>query len=288
MDLLEQIANRPICGDGAMETLLPEREVATQECLEALCLTRPELVQEIHRAYLTAGARIVKTNSFGANSVQLARHGLSGRVNEINWQAAQLARQSAKGAFVAGSVGPLGSSSDETTALGLNPEDCFRVQIGALLDGGVHLIWLQGFADLEDLLLALRVKQSLHHCPAICSLAPNARGELSGGQGLRQAFAILEREDAEILGIDCAGAPQEALRLVEQLGRLELPLAVSANGGRVSYGKPSLLDSSSPQEFAEMGKSLAALGARIIGGGRGSTPSHIAALAGVLAAAGPD
>ena len=282
MDLLEQIANRPICGDGAMETLLIERGVAPQECFEGLCLTRPDLVQEIHRAYLSAGARMIKTNTFGANIVRLARHGLSGRVNEINWQAAQLARQSAKGAFVAGSVGPLGTSSEEAGALGINREDCFRTQIGALLDGGVNLIFLEGFEDLDELLLALRVKHSLHHCPAICSLAPNARGELAAGQDLPEAFAILEREDAEILGINCVAGPREALRLVEGLGRFAAPLAVFSDAGRPLHGEPRFL---SPQEFASMGISLAARGVRIIGGGRGTTPSHIAALAAALGAA---
>jgi homocysteine S-methyltransferase len=127
----------------------------------------------------------------------------------------------------------------------------------------------------------LRVKHSLHHCPAICSLAPNARGELAAGQDLPEAFAILEREDAEILGINCVAGPREALRLVEGLGRFAAPLAVFSDAGRPLHGEPRFL---SPQEFASMGISLAARGVRIIGGGRGTTPSHIAALAAALGA----
>src|SRR5262245_4416673 len=105
MTLLEEIEMHPVCGDGAIGTLLMERGVGAEECFEALCLSRSELVRQIHGEYVAAGARIIETNSFGANAVRLGHHGLADHVNEINWQAAQLARQMAKGSFVAGSVG---------------------------------------------------------------------------------------------------------------------------------------------------------------------------------------
>ena len=66
------------------------------ECFEELCLSRPELISQIHAEYRAAGARVIETNTFGANAVRLGRYGLSNRVNEINWQAAQLARQAAR------------------------------------------------------------------------------------------------------------------------------------------------------------------------------------------------
>ncbi len=129
-----------------MGTLLIQRGVPANQCLEELCLTRPELIQEIHRDYV---------HTFGANAVRLRGHGLSRRVNEINWQAAQLARQSAQGTFVAGRVGPLGVSSEAAIAQEIDREECFRTQIGALLDSGVDLIFLETFQDLDELLLAL-------------------------------------------------------------------------------------------------------------------------------------
>ncbi|HEY5741575.1 MAG TPA: homocysteine S-methyltransferase family protein, partial [Terrimicrobiaceae bacterium] len=176
MTLLEEIEEHPLCGDGAMGTLLMERGIGIEQCFEELTLSQPELICQIHAEYVAAGARIIGTNTFGANFVRLARHGLGDRVNEINWHAAQLARQAASGAYVAGSVGPLGISLAEAGKQGIDPEECYRTQIGALLEGGVDLIFLETFQDLDELLLALNVKHSLHHCPAICSLAVNEHG----------------------------------------------------------------------------------------------------------------
>jgi methionine synthase / methylenetetrahydrofolate reductase (NADH) len=240
------------------------------------------LIREIHEAYLAAGARVIETNTFGANAVRLGRHRLANRVNEINWHAAQLARQAAKGAFVAGSIGPLGVSSAHAANRGIDREECFRTQMGALLDGGVDLIFLETFQDLEELLLALRVKHSLHHCPAICSLTPNEKGQLPDGMSLCDAFEKLQQNDAEILGINCVNGPQEALQFIEQVGRLEPPLAAFPNAGRPRFYEGRYLYEASPEDFAEMGALMVARGVRIIGGCCGTTPSHIAALAKTL------
>ena len=287
MNLLEEIQDYPLCGDGAMGTLLMERGVPANRCFEELCLSRPELICEIHEDYFAAGARLIETNSFGANAVRLACHGLANRVNEINWHAAQLARQAAKGAFIAGSVGPLGVSAADATDQGIDREKCFRTQIGALLDGGVDVIFLETFQDLDELLLALRVKHSLHHCPAICSLSPNGQGQLPDGMSLGEALAKLLQNDAEIVGVNCVNGPNEALRLVERFARPEAPFSAFPNAGwpRVREGRYHY--EMSPESFAETGALMAARGARIIGGCCGTTPSHIAALANALAGGAP-
>src|SRR5580658_2743027 len=120
----------------------------------------------------------METHSLRANALRLARHGLEHRVNEINWSAAQLAKDAArgKGVYVAGSVGPLGITADQAREQGINREDVFKEQVGALLDGGVNLIFFETFTDLDELLLALYVKKSLHHCPTVCSLSCSEEG----------------------------------------------------------------------------------------------------------------
>jgi methionine synthase / methylenetetrahydrofolate reductase (NADH) len=283
MSFLEEIENQALCGDGAMETLLHERGAAADECLEALCISSPDLVREIHADYVNAGAHIIRTNTFGANAVELRRHGLSNRVNEINWQAAQLSRLAAKEAFVAGRVGPLGISSAEAEQQEVDREECFRMQIGALLEGGVDLIVLENFQDMDELLIALHVKQSLHHCPAICSLAVEEDGLLPGSVSLEFAFKKLIGQDAEMLGINCIADSKVALRLAERVLPSELPLAVYAKArvARYCYGRN--VDDLSPEAFAHMGLALAQRGVRIIGGCRGTTPAHIAVLSKALA-----
>jgi methionine synthase / methylenetetrahydrofolate reductase(NADPH) len=288
MALLEAIETHPLCGDGAIATLLRERGAAEEVCLEALCISHPDLIREIHADYVKGGAHIIRTNTFGANAVQLRRHGLSNHVNEINWQAAQLARQAAKEAFVAGSVGPLGISSSEAEHQGMDREECFRTQIGALLEGGVDLIFLQTFQDVDELLVALHVKQSLHHCPAICSLAASDDGLLPGSVSLEVAFEKLVRHDAEILGVDGINGAEVALRFVEKLVPSALPLAIYPNASAPRYFHGRYGSELSPAAFAEMGLALAQSGVGIIGGCCGTTPAHIAALSKALADARGD
>src|SRR5205814_1674336 len=126
-----------IPADGAMGTLLMDSRFSIDRCFEELCVSEPELVRGIHENYIAAGARLIGTNSFGANAARLERHGLDHRVNELNWSAAQLAKQCARGknVYVAGSVGPLGITADEASARGIDRDAVFREQIGALLDG---------------------------------------------------------------------------------------------------------------------------------------------------------
>jgi len=285
MSLLEEIEIRPLCGDGAMGTLLLERGVPFEQCFEELCVSHPDIVQKVHEDYLDAGARIIETNSFGANAVRLARYGFEHRVNEINWQAVQLAKKAAQGkkAYIAGSVGPLGITADEAREQGIDREACFREQIGALLDGGVNLIFFETFQSLEELLLASNVKQSLHHCPAICSLATNENGRLPDGMGIAEAFTTLAANDAEIAGLNCINGPRSMLRLLERVGRKGLPIAAYPNAGRPRYHEGRYVYETTPEYFAETGAEMVARGANIVGGCCGTTPAHIAALAKAMA-----
>ena len=283
MSLLEAIETHPLCGDGTIGTLLEERGAPGNECVEALCISRPDLVREIHADYVKAGADIIRTNTLAANAVQLGRHGLANRANEINWQAAQLARQAGKRAFVAGSVGPLGISSAEADHQGVDREECFQTQIGALLEGGVDLIFFERFQDVEELLVALHVKQSLHHCPAICSLAPGEDGLLPGKVSLEVAFETLVRHDAEICGLSCTTGTEVVLLLVERLVPSGLALAVYPNVCLPGYFHDGYGDDVSAEAFARLGVALAGRGVRIIGGCCGTTPAHIAALSRALA-----
>lgn len=282
--LLETLDERVVCADGAMGTLLMERGVSRDQCFEELCLSAPDLITGIHTDYLDAGARIIETNTFGANAARLARHGLEGKVNEINWSAAQLARQAAKGrrAWVAGCVGPLGLTAAEAEEQGIDRAACYREQIGALLDGGAQLICLETFQDIEELLIALRVKQELHHCPAICSLAPGTDDRLPDGLTVEEAFTRVARNDGEILGLNCVDGPQ-AVRLLEGLPSFDVPLAVQPSAGTPRLEEGRAVYALSPTDFVNTSMVLIERGARIVGGCCGTTPAHIAALAKLLA-----
>ena len=208
MDILEELETYVLPGDGAMGTELMERGVS--RCFEELCVSEPDTISAIHDSYIAAGARLIKTNSFGSNAVRLARFGLESRVNEISWMAAQLAKQAVKGkeVYVAGSVGPLGITAAEAKAQGIDRKSVFQEQMGALLDGGVNLVMLETFTDFEELELALYVKQSLHHCPAICSLTCGEDGRLPSGLSWARHSPSSRRSMRILSGSTASTAPK--------------------------------------------------------------------------------
>ena len=266
MQLLEEIEERVVIGDGAMGTQLFAAGARPGECLEEWCVTRPDIVQRIHEEYIAAGARFIETNSFGANAARLAQFGQERRVGELNWSAAQIAKAAAKGrdVCVAGSVGPLGVADDR--------KRLFEDQIGALLDGGVQAIILETFQSLEEILIAVEVKHSLHHCPVICCLACDDTGHLPDGTALADAFARLRAADADIVGVNCNADPRALPALLDHAPRL---------AAFPSAGVPHEL---TPAAFAELACALAERGVRLIGGCCGTAPAHIAAFADALRA----
>jgi homocysteine S-methyltransferase len=279
MDLLEVLQDHIVPGDGAMGTMILEAGVALDRCFEELCVSEPDIIRSIHEKYVAAGARLIETNSFGANAARLCKYGFENRVNEINWTAAKLARELARGkdVWVAGSVGPLGLTAEQAKDQKLDRKSIFQEQIGALLDGGVDVIFFETFTDLDELLLALHVKQSLHHCPAVCSMACSEEGRLPDGMPLLQAFEKLRAADAEIVGANCLNGPQAMLRLFQRLP-IEGILSAFPNAGYPKYHDGRYLYFTSPEYFAKSARGLAAEGARLIGGCCGIGPQHIAAM----------
>jgi homocysteine S-methyltransferase len=283
MDFLDELEVRALPGDGAMGTLLMERGIPLGRCFEELSVSESEMIRQIHGDYIAAGARVIETNTFGANAVRLAKHGLEHRVGEINWTAAQLARAAARAhdVYVAGSVGPLGITAEEAARQQIDRTAVFNEQIGSLLDGGAQLIFLETFLDLDELLIALEVKQSLHHCPAICSLACNEEGRLPTGMHVRDAFARLRAADADVVGLNCVNGPHAMTRLFEAQD-FAAPVAAFPNAGHPQYFEGRFLYFASPEYFAESALRLAQHGARLIGGCCGTGPSHVAAMAEAL------
>ena len=288
MDLFDELQQRVLPCDGAMSTFLMERGVAWERCFEELCASEGPLVGSVHTAYLDAGARLIETNSFGSNRLKLAKHGLEHRTEELNLKAVQIAREAAMGrnAVVAGSVGSLGITAEQARDGGIDRELAFSEQLRPLLAGGVDLVFLETFLDLEEMLLALRIKQSLSETPAICSFACTAEGKLRDGTPVLAAFRQLLEAGAQLVGLNCAHGPQAMLRIVESLPA-DLPLAVFPNAGYPKFSEGRYQYGTSPEYFARIGVELARQGAKLIGGCCGTAPSHIAALATALAGREP-
>jgi methionine synthase I (cobalamin-dependent) len=174
LSLLE--TGRPILSDGAMGTVLHARGVKFDECFDALNLTQPALVAEIHREYIEAGSQIIQTNTFGANRYKLAHHGLENDVARINTAGVELARRvvlaSFKPVLIAGDIGPLGV---RLAPFGrVKPEqarEAFAEQISALARAGVDLLIIETMSDLHEINEAIQAaREAAPELPVIASM----------------------------------------------------------------------------------------------------------------------
>ena len=285
MDLLEELEARVLCGDGAIGTLLLADGIPLERCFEELCLSAPERIRTIHEQYIGAGARLIETNTFGANAVRLERFDLSDHVAEINRAAVALAKSAARGkpVWVGGSVGPLGLTAEEAQARGVDREQCFREQLTGLLEAEVDLIFFETFMDLEEMEIALRAKTELSSIPAICSFACSPKGQLTSGEMLPDAFGRVRELGAKIVGVNCLNDPNEMLQLLKHLPAQE-GVAVYPTAGQPQYREGKYEYPVSPDSFAMAARALVAAGARLLGGCCGTTPDHIAALTAALRA----
>jgi methionine synthase I (cobalamin-dependent) len=284
MDLLDELETRVICGDGAMGTLLLDAGVPMGRCFEELCVSEPERIQKIHESYIAAGARVIETNTFGANAVRLERFGIERRVSEINRAAVAVVKRAAKNkdVCIAGSVGPLGITGEEAARRGIDPARCFREQITALLEAGVDAIFFETFTDFDEMAIALRAKNTISDAPEICSLACGPDGRLHFGSLLVEAFGRLRDLGAKILGVNCMNDPGEMAALLQRLPS-DYPLAVYPTAGRPRLREGRLHYEVTPESFAVTVCDIVAKGARLVGGCCGTTPAHIAALGRAIA-----
>lgn len=267
-----------------MGTLLLAAGIPRGHCFEELCLTEPERIGAIHRQYVSAGARVIKTNTFGANAVRLERFGLEGRVVEINRAAGQVAAKAARnrGIYLAGSVGPLGIGAREAAARGIDRAQCFREQVSALREGGVDLIVFETFMDSEEMEIALRAWKGIDGGLALCSLACSAEGRISSGILLGDAFAKLRALGAQIVGVNCMNDPHGTVELLRRVPAGS-HLAAYPSAGVPKEQDGRLIYHITPNDFAQSAREMVAQGARLIGGCCGTTPAHVAALAAALA-----
>jgi homocysteine S-methyltransferase len=258
--------------------------------VEHLNLVRPELVLELHREYLAAGARVIETNTFGANWTKLSAIGLEKREREINLRGARLAREAVEGsdAFVAGSLGPLVRvKGDERELSPAETTEIFRRQALALAEGGVDLLILETFTDLGQILCALAAARETG-LPVVANMAFLENGRLAGGADVERAVLELAAAGANVVGANCGAGPLEVLGTIQRMARATgLPIAAYPNSGFPEYVNGRHVYRTTPDYFAERAAEMVAAGAALVGGCCGTTPEHIRRLAERLAGLRP-
>lgn len=293
--LRERIEQGVFVLDGAMGTQLFARGVEVGVCSDNLNVQSPDVVCDVHRAYIEAGSDAVLTNTFGANKYALSRHGLAGEVVAINRAGAEIARRAAGDQrYVLGDIGP---SGEFLLPLGtLKPDEleaAFAEQAEALVAGGVDGLLIETMTALDEVQIAIEAaKSAAGTLPVFASMSFDKAGDdfrTMMGVDIASAVSCIVSSGADAVGFNCGTATlEEYVQLAEKL----VSEARSQSHETIVFaepnaGKPELVDGEavyrvSPEEFAAEAKRIHAAGIAIIGGCCGTTPEHIKALAEVL------
>jgi|SRR5579872_2634287 len=278
---LAELENRVLVCDGAMGTMLYAHGIFLNRSFDELNLTQPDLVAEVHQAYVRAGADVLETNTFGANRVKLVPFGLADRVHAINVQGARIARHAAREqAYVAGAIGPLGIRVEPWGKTGVDEaEEIFREQAKALLEGGVDLFVLETFRDINEIGAAISAVRSICDLPIVAQMTTEEDGNSLDGVAPETFVPDLEARGADVVGLNCSVGPAAMLETVERMARVaHSKLSAQPNAGKPREVEGRNLYLSSPEYMASYARRFINAGVRLVGGCCGTTPDHIRAI----------
>jgi methionine synthase / methylenetetrahydrofolate reductase (NADH) len=276
--------------DGAMGTMLYSRGMFVNVCYDELNLSQPALVQEVHEAYVQAGAEILETNTFGANPVKLSSHGLEDETELINRSAVTIARQAANDrALVIGAIGPLGirlepwGPTAREEAIGF-----FSRQARGLLEGEVDGIILETFSDLQELEAALCAVKALTDLPVFAQMTVAQDGNTTYGTSVETIAAQLTTLGADVVGLNCSVGPAAMLDAIERMvERTDRPVSAQPNAGLPRAVDDRRIYLASPEYMGSYARRMIQAGARFVGGCCGTTPDHIKKIRGYVASVQP-
>lgn len=284
--LLSKITSGEILvADGAMGTMLMAQGLDASKAPEAINLAQPEILEDIARQYVEAGADMVQTNTFGASPLKLAKSNLASKMKEINSAGVKAARRAAETcAFVYASVGPSGCILKPYGDT--EPEAVFESyceQMAVLSEAGVDAICIETMTDLSEALIALRaVKKMAPEVPVFVTMTFEAtsRGFFTiMGTRIEQAAKELEDHGADAIGSNCGNGIEQMVRIAREFRTsTKLPLIIQSNAGLPEQRSGVIVYPETPDFFASKVPELINAGVSIIGGCCGTTPAHIAAI----------
>ncbi len=268
--------------DGGMGSLLVKRGLLPGEKPEYWNLSHPDAIEEIHSAYIKAGADVINTNTFGAY-----RHKLGNDTEQVILAAIENAKRArdkaGKDTLIALDMGPLGKL---LAPLGeLDFEEAVAIFAETVKIGAPHadLILIETMGDLYELKAAVLAAKENSSLPIIATVVLDERGKLMTGADVETVVALLEGLGVSALGVNCGFGPKTLLPFVKRMASVaSIPLVVTPNAGLPTIRDGETVYDLSPEEFAEEMKSLLFDGVFFAGGCCGTTPAHIAALKAVV------
>ncbi len=277
MTLLDKLKTQVLTADGAMGTLLYSYGI--DFCYEELNIEKPEIIEKIHQDYIKAGADIIQTNTYGANSIKLARYGMENRVRELNAAAASIAKKAAApgGQFVLGTIGGI-RGIRKSTATNAEILAAVREQAESLLDGSLDGILFETYYDFEELSESVKLLRSMSDLPIIAQVSMHDPGVLQNGLSLNEALHRLEAIGADVVGVNCRLGPYHTIQAFEDV---TLPnkafLSAYPNASLLDVEDGRIVYESEADYFGRAAVLLRNEGVRLIGGCCGTTPKHIEA-----------
>ncbi len=280
----EQLRERPHVADGGWSTQLRARGYASDAPAELANLTHPELVRQLARDYLEAGAEFITTNTFAANRFVFERAGIEEDPRKVAEAGARLAREAVgDAAWVVGSIGPSGRMLVIQEATPDELAELFAGQARALAAGGADAIVLETFSEPAEIKIAIASAGEASGLPVIASMSfdsgPQRTRTIMGAEAGRCAEQM-EKAGAAVVGCNCGSGIEDVLPAVVALrAHTSRPLWVKPNAG-----VPELIDGQvvyrvTPEDFVEHAPKLLEAGADVLGGCCGTGPEHIARLA---------
>ncbi|HEV7767252.1 MAG TPA: bifunctional homocysteine S-methyltransferase/methylenetetrahydrofolate reductase [Thermoanaerobaculia bacterium] len=283
MDFIQAVADEHVyLFDGAMGTMLYSKGVFINKCYDELNVRNPEIVLDVHRQYVKAGAEILETNTYGANRVKLHGFGIEDELRDINMRAAELARKAAGDAvYVAGAMGPLGIRIEPYGATSLDEaRDIFREQATALNDAGVDLFVCETFSNVAEMEQAIKAIRDVCMLPVVAQMTIGVDGRTIFGDTPRALAQRLDRAGADVIGLNCSVGPDVMLDAIEEMAAATAKkISCQPNAGLPRDVNGRQMYMASPDYFAKYAKRLIHKGVKFIGGCCGTTPEHIKMMA---------
>ncbi len=293
--LREALATRVVVADGAMGTMLQDRDPSMDDfeghegCNEVLNITRPDIVREVHEAYFAVGVDAVETNTFGANLGNLAEYGIEHRIEELAEAGARIAREVADEhstpdapRWVLGSVGP----GTKLPTLGHVPyatlRDAFQLQVRGMLAGGIHAVLVETTQDLLQAKAAVigarrALTEARSAAPLICQVTVETTGTMLLGTEIGAALTALEPLGIDVIGLNCATGPDEMSEHLRHLSRhARVGVSCMPNAGLPVLARNGASYPLTPAQLADAHDHFTRdFGLSLVGGCCGTTPEHL-------------
>lgn len=282
---LEALKDRVLVCDGAMGTMLMRYGLTSGGCSEEWNLSRPEVVEEIHRLYIEAGADCIETNTFGANRFRLSAHHLEDKVKDLNIAGARIARKVAQDkVFVLGSIGPTGKILEPFGDLSIESAyEAFKEQAMALEEGGVDALIIETMGDLQEARIALLACKENTRLPVICQMSFSENLRTTSGTPPEVSALVLWSLGADVVGANCSMGSEGLYRVLEKMTLSGAPyISIQPNAGMPIIENGRLLYPETPEELADFAVKYVRLGASIVGSCCGSTPEHTRAISNAI------